>query len=174
MSAKKFYIYTIITIAALLAFDVLTKHLAVVYLKGTEGITLIDGVLRLVYLENTGAAFGILQGMQWVFWVLTVAFLIFGVWFFIKTPKEKKYMPLNICVMVLVSGAIGNFIDRIVNQYVVDFIYFEIIDFPIFNVADIYVTLSVIALILLVLFYYKDGDFAFLSNKKKADENVGE
>lgn len=68
----------------------------------------------------------------------------------------------------LTSGALGNLIDRIRLKYVIDFIYFSLIDFPVFNVADIYVTVSMIVLLLLVLFYYKDeDDFAFLSPKKK-------
>lgn len=157
----------IVSIAALLIFDRITKYLAVIYLKDTPGVTLIEGVLRLFYLENRGAAFGMLQGAQPVFWVLTAVFLIAAVWFFRRVPKTSRYTPLNVCVAFLVSGAIGNFIDRIINQYVVDFIYFEIIDFPIFNVADIYVSLSVIALLLLVLFYYKEGEFSFLKAKKK-------
>ena len=170
ISSRKFYTLMILSLAVLLVFDQLTKHLAVVYLKGTDGISLIGGVLKLFYLENEGAAFGMLQGMQPVFWILTAAFLVLAFWFFRKVPKTKRYMPLNTCVIFLVSGAIGNFIDRIVNKYVVDFIYFEAIDFPIFNVADIYVSLSVAALLLLILFYYKEGEFSFLSAKKKKED----
>ena len=166
-NSRKFYILSVICIVLLIAFDRITKYLAVVFLMGTEGITLIDGVLRLTYLENRGAAFGILQGMQPIFWALTAVFLIVAAWFLRKVPKEKKYIPISISVMVLVSGAVGNFIDRIINGYVVDFIYFEIIDFPIFNVADIYVTLSVVALVALIIFYYKEGDFSFLTTGKK-------
>ena len=165
--SRKFYILSAIFIFLLIAFDRLTKYLAVTFLMGTYGITLISGTLRLTYLENQGAAFGILQGMQPVFWVLTAVFLIVAAWFLRKIPKTKHYIPISITVMVLVSGAVGNFIDRIMNGYVVDFIYFEIIDFPIFNVADIYVTLSVIALVALLLFYYKEGDFSFLTIGKK-------
>ena len=165
--SKRFYVIAVICIILLIVFDRITKYLAVAFLMGTEGITLVDGTLRLSYLENRGAAFGILQGMQPVFWVLTAAFLIIAILFFRKVPKTKRYIPISACVAVLVSGAIGNFIDRIINGYVVDFIYFEIIDFPIFNVADIYVTLSVIALVALLIFYYKEGDFSFLTIRKK-------
>ena len=75
---------------------------------------------------------------------------------------------LTVCV--LFSGALGNFIDRLVHKYVVDFIYFSIIDFPVFNVADIYVTLSVITFVVLLLFKYKDNDFDFLKRKKANEE----
>ena len=78
-------------------------------------------------------------------------------------------MPLIVVVDVLVAGAIGNFIDRLVNKYVIDFIYFSLIDFPIFNVADIYVTLSVIALFILIFFYYKEEDFKFITKKKTGE-----
>jgi signal peptidase II len=69
--------------------------------------------------------------------------------------------------ITLFSGALGNFIDRIELSYVRDFIYFKLIDFPVFNIADIYVVLSAIALCILVMFVYKDEDFAFLKINKK-------
>ncbi len=153
--------------AVLVILDQWVKHLCVLNLKGKDPIQLIPGVLELRYLENHGAAFGMLQNQQWFFWILTAVFLIFGIWFFLKVPKNSCYLPLMITMLVLLSGAVGNFIDRIVNQYVVDFIYFKLIDFPIFNIADIYVTCSMAALILLILFKYKDGDFEFLERHKK-------
>jgi len=76
-----------------------------------------------------------------------------------RMPRVKKYNVLNYVLLFLIAGAIGNYIDRIINHYVVDFIYFSLIDFPVFNVADCYVTVSVIILFFLVLFYYKDEDF---------------
>ncbi len=167
ISSLRFFIYIFITLAVLTFIDRLTKYLAVAFLKGTEGISLIDGTLKLYYLENRGAAWGMLEGKQWVFFILTTVFIIIAVWFFVKVPKNKYYRILNITVTVLLAGAIGNFIDRIVNQYVVDFIYFELIDFPVFNVADIYVTISVILLLILLLFKYGEGDFFFLSKKSK-------
>ena len=84
-------------------------------------------------------------------------------------PADKKYNYLFFTIIFLTSGAIGNFIDRIRFAYVRDFIYFELIDFPVFNVADIYVTLSVITLIILIFFVYKDEDFEFLSRKRKSN-----
>ena len=73
-------------------------------------------------------------------------------------PQNKKYTALNYIIVFLIAGAIGNYIDRIANNYVVDFIYFSLINFPVFNVADCYVTVSVILLFILILFYYKDDD----------------
>ncbi len=160
-----------VNIAILVIFDQITKYIATLTLKDTGGITLIDG-LRLVYLENRGAAFGMLQNAQIFFWILTVVFLTVIIWFFTKVPKNRYYRPLNISLMFLAAGALGNFIDRITRRYVVDFIYFEVIDFPVFNVADIYVSVFIIVLILLLIFYYKSGDFAFLKKKKAAGDGI--
>ena len=169
--SNRIYIWLLIGAAVLVLFDQLIKHLAVIYLKGSPSFVLIPGVLELQYLENAGAAWGILQGKQFIFTIITVVFMIFAIIFIVKLPKTRKFLPLLIALIVLCSGALGNFYDRLVHKYVVDFIYFSIIDFPIFNVADIYVTLSVIAIIIMVLFRYKDNDFDFLK-KKKAEENA--
>ena len=154
--------FSIIFVAVLVAVDQWTKHLAVLYLKHAEPHVLIDGVLEFHYLENRGAAFSMLQGQQVFFYVLTAVFLAAALFVLFRLPRVRRYLPVRICLLILVSGAVGNLIDRILQQYVVDFIYFSIIDFPVFNVADMYVTLSVIALALLVIFRYKDSDFAFL------------
>ena len=71
---------------------------------------------------------------------------------------SRHYMPLRVCAVLIVSGALGNFIDRVRLDYVVDFLYFKLIDFPIFNVADIYVTVTTIFLFLLLCFYYKEEE----------------
>lgn len=74
-------------------------------------------------------------------------------------PQEKKYTALNYVIIFIFAGAVGNYIDRILNSYVVDFLYFSLIDFPVFNIADCYVTVAIIVFVLLILFYYKDEDF---------------
>jgi signal peptidase II len=84
-----------------------------------------------------------------------------------RIPEDKKYRPLYLVSVLIFAGAIGNFIDRLKQQYVVDFIYFSPIDFPVFNVADIYVTCGCALMIVLFLFYYKDDDFSFIKNGKQ-------
>ena len=79
------------------------------------------------------------------------------IYFLHRTKLTKRVFPLYATLVVLLAGALGNFYDRLIQGYVIDFIYFSLIDFPVFNVADIYVTLSVIVLIVMVLFVYK-GD----------------
>ena len=146
----------------LVVVDQLTKSFAVTHLKGTEGIDLIKGVLRLQYLENFGAAFGILQNATWLFLVLTLILLGVFVWLMYKIPFTKHYLPMHILLVFLMAGALGNFVDRFLHAYVIDFIYFELIDFPIFNVADIYVTCSCIVFAIFIIFFYKEEEFSFL------------
>ncbi len=152
----------VVAVLCLTLFDQWTKARAVACLKGTEGITLIPGVFRLYYLENHGAAFGIMQNKIIFFVVLTLIYLAAAVWFYQKLPLDKKYHLLRLAAILLSAGAIGNFIDRIRYQYVVDFFYFCLIDFPIFNVADIFVVSAFILLLLCILFIYKEDDFSFL------------
>lgn len=167
---KKNVIYQIICyimIGILIFLDQYTKHWAVVRLKDNSPIIVIDKILEFSYLENRGAAFGSMQGKQSFFIILTFIFTIFLLYILYKVPKTKYYTPLICSVVILISGAIGNFIDRASQNYVVDFISAVFIDFPIFNVADIYVVCSMILIAILVTFYYKDEDFSFLSLKRK-------
>lgn len=152
-------------IILLVVADQALKYWAILKLKGTSGITLIPGVLELQYLENRGMAFGMLQGRQMLFLVLCAIFCIALFWMFFKVPKTRHYAPLIVVGGILAGGAAGNFIDRAFRGYVVDFIYISLIDFPVFNLADIYVVCGGIALVILVLFCYKDEDFDFIRNK---------
>ena len=138
--------------------DQITKYQAVVHLKGKESFVLIKGVLEFSYLENAGAAFGSFQGMQIPLILVTLVIIGVLIWKLYRLPQNRRYVPIRLVGIFLISGAVGNLIDRVKNRYVVDFIYFVPIDFPKFNVADCYVTLSVIALILLLLFYYKEDE----------------
>ena len=155
-----------IGILALIGLDQCTKKLAVAGLMGKEPYIIWDGVFELRYLENRGAAFGMLQGKQGFFFVIAIVVLAASFFFFLRLPYSKKYLPLGMCVTGIVAGAVGNMIDRISQRYVVDFLYFSLIDFPIFNVADCYVTIGAVCLALLIMFYYKDEDFNVFSLKK--------
>ena len=149
------------------ALDQWTKYLAVLFLKDQDPFVIIDGVFELHYLENRGAAFGILQGQKVFFLICTVLVLAVLAFYYNRMPLEKKYQPLRAVGVLLGAGAVGNLIDRMVQSYVVDFLYFKLIDFPIFNVADCYVTAGAILLAILILFVYKDEELGFLSLKKK-------
>ena len=123
------------------------------------------------YLENRGAAFGMLQNQKIFFVFIAVIFLSVIIFVLLRTPDDRKYRKLHILLTMIAAGAIGNMIDRLRFDYVVDFIYIVLINFPIFNVADMYVTFATVILIIQVLFVYKDNDFNFLSfNQKKFRE----
>lgn len=148
-------------IVLLVLADQGTKTLAVSRLKGKTAVSLIPGVLELSYVENRGMAFGLLQNRRILFLGLCMVFLVILVYLFARIPKTGYYMPLIATGAVLGAGAAGNFIDRFVQGYVVDFIYFSLIDFPVFNLADIYVVCGGILLVLLIMFRYGEGDFGF-------------
>ena len=92
---------------------------------------------------------------------------IFNIWKTEELPADKKYIYLKLLCFLITAGGIGNLIDRVRLDYVIDFIYFAPIDFPVFNVADIYVSVGMVFLFIVVLFYYKDEDFEFLKWKNK-------
>ena len=152
------WITSLILLILFIALDQLTKQFAVHVLKGSGDIILIPGVLQLHYLENTGAAFSLLEGHLSVFYITTPLLLILLVYLLLRTPCKRPYLSLRIVYLFLIAGALGNFIDRLAYHYVIDFIYFSLIDFPVFNVADIYVTCSVAVLFYLILFRFKDLD----------------
>lgn len=161
------YLKAIICTIILIIFDQWTKFMVLTHIKPVSSIPLIQDVLSFTYHENRGAVWGIMQGQIPILIVTTVLILAAVFYIFYKIPNTKKYIWLRIVSILLVSGAIGNFIDRVFRQYVVDFIYFELINFPIFNVADIYVCVAAGLLILVSLVVYKeDSDFDFLSLKK--------
>lgn len=162
------YLSALIGFTAAVFLDQFTKYLAVINLKDKPAFVLIDGVFELRYLENRGAAFGIMQDMQYVFVIGAVIICAAVVVLYVRIPAAPRYIPLRICAVFLCAGAVGNVIDRIRLNYVVDFFYFRLIDFPIFNVADCYVVIVCITFVLLILFYYRnEEDFSFLSRKER-------
>ena len=163
------YIVGVISVMLGVLLDQFTKYLAITHLQ-EQSIVLIDGVFQLHYLENHGAAFGMLQNQQTFFLIATTITLFVITFVYIRLPRIKRFLPLRICMISIVAGAIGNMIDRIRFQYVVDFLYFELIDFPIFNVADIYASVATVALIVLFLFYYKEEDFDLIFRLFKRKE----
>lgn len=169
MSVKKkiFLFLDFLVIVGLIAFDQYTKRWAVVYLKDKPAYNLINGILELNYLENQGAAFGMLPNQKFFFIFVGVVILCAAGYVLLKLPDHKKYTILHFLFSLLVAGSIGNMIDRVRYDYVVDFIYFVRINFPIFNVADIYATFSALALIIMLLFVYEETDLYFISFKQK-------
>ena len=170
---KKKIIKTVIcllAIALLILLDQLTKGWAVNNLKDKADIVLIPGAFQLHYLENSGMAFGLLKNQQTLFFIVTVVILGFALVLLYKTPENKRFFWIHLILVLLIAGAVGNFIDRTSQKYVVDFLYFSLINFPVFNVADCYVTVAGILAVILILFFYKEEELkeAFRFRKDKA------
>lgn len=156
----------LLVMLVLLGLDQYTKYLAVVHLKDQAPIVLWKDVLELNYLENRGSAFGMLQNQK--FFILFVGFVFMSVllFFLYKLPGKKKYFVVHMSLSAIIAGGLGNMIDRFRFDYVVDFISFVLINFPIFNVADCYIVVFTILLFLLFLFVYKESDLEFLNFKQ--------
>lgn len=163
------YVLSIIIVAIGVVLDQFTKKLAVTHLQDAP-IPLIENVFELRYLENRGAAFGMLQNQQVFFLITGVVMLILFGYMYVKMPHTRRFLPLRACLVAIAAGAIGNMIDRFTLNYVIDFFYFKLIDFPIFNVADIYVTCATFMLAFLIVFFYKEEeiDAIFHLFKKKS------
>lgn len=154
----------------LLGGDQLSKQLIVQHVRGQGPLVLIPGVLEFVYTENTGAAFSSFEGMSSVLLVVGLALMAAVCFLVVRIPTQRKWLPLQYTLVLLVAGGLGNILDRIFRGFVVDFIYFVPINFPRFNLADSCVVVAIILLFLLILFKYKEGDLKqlFTARKNKA------
>lgn len=141
-------IYILIIIAGIV-LDRITKIYAVKHFISSPHS---GSLINLTYLENRGAAFGILQDKRILFVILTIAIVLYLLYYFITNLKSNPLV-LNIAFSLIISGALGNFYDRLFQGYVVDFIEFAFIDFPVFNIADILVTVGCGLLIIYILFH---------------------
>lgn len=172
-NSRKMLCIDLLIFIVLLAADQLTKHIIRIKLEVHSYYTVIDKVLQIYHYENSGAVWGILKGQRIMFILMAVIVMGVLLYFLLKAPAEKKYLRLNIALTMIAAGAVGNTIDRVMNGKVTDFIYVVLINFPIFNVADIYITLATFWLVIMVLFIYKDEDldvFTFKRKNREADK----
>lgn len=138
----------------IILLDQFTKQAAVKYLKLGEPLILIENFLSFTYVENRGAAFGILQNKKIFFLIITAA-VIFFVIFFLKKNFYHLSKLMKVSLVMLIAGAVGNLIDRIRLGYVIDFISVRFSNgyyFPVFNVADSFIVISTILIVIMVLF----------------------
>ena len=154
------YLWMILFTAGAVALDQWTKFLTVTNIPLYQKVPFWDGVFHFTYVQNTGAAFSSFEGQQWLFSLifgLFTAAVIYDMW--------KKYMPFSRlerwCVAAIYAGGLGNMIDRIRLGYVVDMIEVEFLRFPVFNVADCFITCGcAVLMVSLILFnkeIWKDG-----------------
>ena len=149
-------------IAATVILDQLTKWIVVSSMELFESIVLIEKVFSFTYVANYGAAWGMFSNHRWIFMVVTSAALI--IMPIILYRYRKVHFLFNLSLSLFIGGAIGNMIDRIFVGYVVDFLEFTFIDFPVFNVADICVVCGAAIMIVNALFF----DKTFFVDKKPA------
>jgi signal peptidase II len=157
--------WTIIIAAISVVFDQITKFYVIRDLMPVKDSPIWEGVLHLHYAENTGAAFGMLPGLRWVFLIVACLFVI-ATFYFVLFYKKKKIDTMALISLGLITGgAIGNIIDRLRLGYVVDFIYVKIINFAIFNVADSCVVVGAILLGIYAIFIYKEPEKSEIKEK---------
>lgn len=170
----KIYIIPIIIIGLMTAFDQLTKFMITSSYELYESRPVIKNILSFTYIQNRGMAWGMLQGKRIIFVALTIIilFLCFGI--YSNIADKAKYRLLRANMIILISGALGNMLDRIKLGYVIDFFEVKFIDFPVFNVADIYVVVSMIMIFILIMFKYSNEEFDEIIGivKKASDEEV--
>lgn len=130
-----------------------------------DPVTLLNKIFKFQYFIDNPAAFLTYKMVFFYIFTLIISLLIYAL--FLHLPQGKRFRFMNWICILFVSGAIGNLIDRISHKYVIDFFYFSLINFPIFNVADIYVTVGAFAFIILSIFYYKEEDFSQIFSSKK-------
>ncbi|MBQ5833428.1 MAG: signal peptidase II [Clostridia bacterium] len=155
--------------------DQLTKWLAVIFLEGEADVVLWRDVLHFSFVRNKGAAFGMLQNQRWLFMVISTVAIVGLLIYLIRWKPKSIWVRLSIAMII--GGGIGNMIDRIFLGYVIDFIYFKLIDFPVFNVADSFVTVGC-GILVVYLFYdlicemrrEKQAKLAGTAQEEKKDE----
>ena len=142
-------------VAGIVAADQVTKYLTVANIALYQDVELIPGLIGLTYVQNTGAAFSSFEGMQWLFALIFAVFTVLVVW-----EYRKKAMAFSAferwCIAAVYGGGLGNMIDRVRFGYVVDMIETKFITFPVFNVADCFITCGCIAMVVSLILFNKE------------------
>ena len=156
------YLLMILFAGGIVALDQFTKYLVVANIPLYSQVDAIKGLFHLTYVQNTGAAFSSFEGMRWMFILIFALFTVFLLWEFAKNrwgfTKLEKWL-----LVAVYAGGLGNMIDRVRLGFVVDMIEVDFMEFPVFNVADCFITCGCIALMLHLIFFNK----AFWKEEKK-------
>lgn len=149
------FFYCMLFVAGVVAADQITKYLTVAYIPAIGAQPLIPGLLQITYVQNTGAAFSSFEGQQWLFALIFVVFTGLVLYEYFKKPMG--FVPFERwCIAAIYAGGLGNMIDRVRFGYVVDMIETTFIDFPVFNVADCFITCGCILLMVHLFLFHKD------------------
>ena len=149
----QFLAFTIFA-AGIVAADQFTKFLTVANIALYEDVPFIPGLLQLTYVQNTGAAFSSFEGQQWMFALVFAAFTLGILWEYFKKPMGFSTFE-RWCIAAVYGGGLGNMIDRVRMGYVVDMLETTFIEFPVFNVADCFISCGCIALLISLVFFNK-------------------
>ena len=148
-------IFMILAVSGIVALDQWTKFLVVDQIPLHGHVDAIPGLFHLTYVQNTGAAFSLFEGMQWLFALIFILFTALILWDYFK--KSMPFSQFERWMIVAVyGGGLGNMIDRLRLGYVVDMIRVDFMEFPVFNVADCFITCGCIALIASLVLFNKD------------------
>ena len=162
MSKLKSYGVFALCSGLLITLDLWLKHWAAVNLQNQPPRDLVPGLLGLAYLENPGAAFGLFAGFAWGRFVLSTVsiLLMIGIlWYYSRIQTEKRFWFIRVPLILIFSGGVGNLVDRLALGSVRDMLQFLFIDFPIFNLADVYVTIGAFGFMFVTLFVVRDAPF---------------
>ena len=174
----------LVAILCMVGLDQWTKYLTIQYLSDGHEVKVLGDALVISYVQNRGMAWGLFQNGQMIFALLTPIAIAAIVFLYVRTPWEPEYRPIRIAEVMLVGGALGNLLDRIFRYdpvdgklfhgFVVDMIYLKAIKFPVFNVADVFVTVAFFLMVFLLIFVYNEDEFnkcfGNFPQKKKAEE----
>lgn len=138
-----------LTIVLLIVLDQLVKWAVVSKIKLGEVKGFIPSIMSLTYLQNTGAAFSILENQQWLFTIITLLVIGGAIWYLIKNIKGSFWLISGLTLII--AGGLGNFIDRLRQGFVVDMFQVDFINFAVFNVADTYLTFGVLIMLLVII-----------------------
>lgn len=171
------FLYLLLSVS-MIVLDQVSKNWAITTLAKNGPIEWIPGVFSFHYTENRGVAFSMLQGQRWVFIPISILMTAFLLVMLFRSPMRQSKL-FSISTSLVIAGAIGNLIDRIALGFVIDFLYFSLIDFPIFNIADCCVVIGAILLFFYCMFGMKDIEempfrtLLFGIHKKGSDNDRG-
>ncbi len=158
----------ILSFFVLVGIDQATKYWIDRNMELYSSIPVIRDVFEIHYIRNEGAAWGIFAQKQLWFCIIAILFLIGGSIVYLRCVQMNSFKALRAALVLVLSGAMGNLIDRVRFHYVIDFLYVKAIRFPVFNVADCYVTVGCFLMILLCIFYYPEQELDKLFQIQKS------
>ena len=149
------FLYYSLFVALIVIADQAAKYFTVLYISAAGAQPFIPGILQITYVRNTGAAFSSFEGQQWLFALIFLVLTGLIFWEYFKKPVGFTKLE-RFCIAAIYGGGLGNMIDRVRLGYVVDMLETTFMDFPVFNVADCFITCGCAVLMVSLLLVHKD------------------